>query len=780
MSATTAPAAAACPSCGTAADGGPFCPRDGTILAPVPFTIGERYQVEELIGRGGFGFVFGGRHALLGRAVAVKVLRPEYARDELPRRRFLREARTASQLVHEHIVGVLDFGVDAELDVTYLVMDRVAGSTLAHALADGQPMPVARALPILLKIARALAAAHAAGVVHRDLNPRNILLVPAAHGDEGVKLCDFGLSRLIDGRDRVTRAGVVMGTPAYMAPEQLRGDGGQDHRVDLHAFGVTAFELLTGRRPFAAATPAALIARKLSTDPERTRELPIDGVPPEVEALVQRCLERDPAARPASADELIAVIGDACTAARDGEVRARALPSNLVGQRVGHHVINRLIETGGLGAVYEGEHPIIGTRVAVKVLLPDAVAIPGMSERFILEARLSGRIDSPHMPRYLDFGHLPGGRPYAVMELLVGETLAQRIEQGPLPVAEAGEIVGQLAAVLGLAHRADIIHRDVKPANIFLTRGEGGARLVKLLDFGIAKALTSPGDGARTAVGMMMGTPYYCAPEQALGLEVGPAADVYALGVTLYEMLSGQLPFDGQLTQVLGAKTTTEAPPLSGLPAEVVATVAAMLVRDPSGRLATMAAVTAAVAGWGRASAERTAAVPTATVAATPSNIGPTPPTAAPWSSATAVPPARRGPRSGVLIAVGGAVAAAIALGAGWTWRPGRARPAPAVMAPAVVTPAPALVSPSAVMPLVVPAPDVSPPARPEPAAAAIPAAPRARTRSSPAVPRPAPPAAPPPAPAAAPSDRAGPAEAVIVDPFEGSVRTRAPAGSPP
>ena len=574
-----------CTQCGAALDG-PFCSRDGT-LAGDRFVIGERYTVESLIGGGGNGFVFRGRHLVLGKPVAIKILRDRGA-DSIAAKRFLREARTASQFGHEHIVSILDFGHCDRNDVSYLVMEHFEGVTLSDVIRTSAPIPTSRALPILIQLADALAAAHAAEVFHRDVTPRNVLVGRSDY----VKLCDFGLSRSLAGDDRVTSTGVVIGTPAYMAPEAIRGTANIDHRVDIYGFGCTAYEMLTGRVPHASSTAVALLANRVSEGTVEAIATPELGKLPEgLEELVMRCLAPAPGDRP-DATELV------------DKLRAIAARSAAIGEavrRIGNYDVVEVLGSGGSGSVYRAKHPVIGTEVAIKVLHPEIAAAAGMAERFIQEARASSELRDPHIPRYYDFGYLGDGQPYAVLELLVGETLATRLARGPLALADATQIMGQVAATMARVHAAGLVHRDLKPDNFFLA---DGPLQVKILDFGIAKALAPSTNIAQTSVGLTLGTPAYCAPEQALGLPVDHTADIYALGATAFEMLAGRPPFEGTVSRVLGTKTTTAAPPLATLAPEVPADIARMidrmLAREPADRPQTMQAVLDEIATWPR------------------------------------------------------------------------------------------------------------------------------------------------------------------------------------
>ncbi len=197
-----------------------------------------------------------------------------------------------------------------------------------------------------------------------------------------------------------------------------------------------------------------------------------------------------------------------------------------------------------MGAVYAGHHPVIGKKVAVKVLAPQCAAVPDLVRRFAEEARAVNKIGHPNIIDIFSFGTLPDARPYFVMEFLEGASLGQRLEAGDLKPDETRRILRQICSALEAAHRAGIVHRDLKPENIWIAAPEQEDSYAKVLDFGIAKLLDSP-QGQRTQTGAAMGTPRYMAPEQCMGKDVGPRADLYSLGVILYEMYAGVPPFRG-------------------------------------------------------------------------------------------------------------------------------------------------------------------------------------------------------------------------------------------
>jgi eukaryotic-like serine/threonine-protein kinase len=214
----------------------------------------------------------------------------------------------------------------------------------------------------------------------------------------------------------------------------------------------------------------------------------------------------------------------------------------------GKYRIVRRIGVGGMGSVYEAKHAGLGTPVAIKVLLPSLARVPTVADRFRREAQVSATLKSPHVIRVTDVDQLPDGRPYLVMELLEGESLQDHLENAKSLSREESVDIG-LQILLGLecAHALGVVHRDLKPGNVFLdARGVG--RVAKLLDFGVAKVRATPEFQALTRPGMVMGTPEYMAPEQAFSADQADArSDLYSVGVMLYEMLSGALPAQGSL-----------------------------------------------------------------------------------------------------------------------------------------------------------------------------------------------------------------------------------------
>ncbi|MDQ3336382.1 MAG: protein kinase [Myxococcota bacterium] len=255
------------------------------------------------------------------------------------------------------------------------------------------------------------------------------------------------------------------------------------------------------------------------------------------------------------------------------------------------------IGRGGMGVVYEAEHLHLGKRVAIKLMLEKYAQDGEATARFHREARAASRIGNPHIIDVIDTGTAPDGRAFVVMELLNGSPLSNVIEMsGSIPPWRSIQIMRQVLRAVGAAHAKGIIHRDLKPDNIFLVNDGGDQHdFVKLLDFGISKMTDIDEQIAftkLTTTGVVMGTPLYMAPEQAMGHPSERYADIYACGVILYEMLAGKPPFEGQTYAVLVAKLLTQDPPLlsalrPGLPPALVSAVHRALEKEPKARFQT-------------------------------------------------------------------------------------------------------------------------------------------------------------------------------------------------
>lgn len=270
--------------------------------------------------------------------------------------------------------------------------------------------------------------------------------------------------------------------------------------------------------------------------------------------------------------------------------RRFAQPDLAAGTRVGEYEVERKVGEGGMGAVYAAVHPVLGKRVAIKVIGNEVSSDQSAIARFRREARVVAQLASPHIVDVFGFGELDDGRAYFVMEYLSGESLRDRIARGRVPLDEALELLEQTARGLEAAHEAGIVHRDLKPENIFIERSRNLAPVVKLLDFGIVKLAKHDEDIAKTQAGVLIGTPMYAAPEQIRSAgEVDARADVYALGGVAFELVLGRVPFVRSTVVELVAAHLECAPPQPRtlwpeIPVALDALLFAMLAKEPSKR----------------------------------------------------------------------------------------------------------------------------------------------------------------------------------------------------
>ncbi|WP_437593878.1 protein kinase domain-containing protein [Sorangium sp. So ce1000] len=386
------PRARRCPTCKLTFSGDSrFCPFDGDPLADAPDwnpsadpmlgrTIDGRYEVQAVVGEGGMGTVYEVRHKSLGRLFALKVLRRDIAQDAELVARFIQEAKAAAAIGHPNIVAVSDFGAieveTGQAELPFFVMEFLSGTSLASLLRTEKTLPADRVGQIMLQCAAALGAAHAAGVIHRDLKPDNVYLV--RNGDqEFVKLLDFGVAKVTGGK-RLTRIGMVFGTPHYMSPEQAEGKR-IDARADIYALGVLMYECFAGRVPFEADTYMGVLTKHMYMSPE-----PLEQAMSDAAALgafgpiVMRCLAKNPEERFAS----MADLAEAIELALDppGRVASVAPPQDEPPRRVSSMRPRPRDEVlAPAEAPREPSEPLsMGARVAIAlaaVLVPIAIAL---------------------------------------------------------------------------------------------------------------------------------------------------------------------------------------------------------------------------------------------------------------------------------------------------------------------------------------------------------------------------------------------------------------------
>ena len=616
---------------------------DPTLLAPaartalaLPRAFG-RYTLLYQLARGGMGEVFlavAGDLRGFERVCVVKTVRAEYATEATFVNRFLDEGKILTQLAHGHIAQTIDVGrVSTAAGEQYFVaLEYVEGKDVAKLLDRlrdrGRPMPVPVALHIGIAVLEALEYAHRRtdrdgtplGLIHRDISPQNVLV--SYEGD--VKLIDFGNART-EVRRHATAAGVIFGKPGYIAPEQARG-AKPDLRSDLYSLGVTLWETLAGRRLLEGDLDdflPKLRGGKIRPAPlAKTRA----DVPPDLDRVLARAMAPDREQRYPDAAAVRADLQGilAAVAPRTGPGDVAAVMRELFDKEIGveRRLIAQLLERapigtsepievpagqpaigggagtryrllrklgeGAMGEVWAAEHVELGKVVALKILHAEYSQNESFVERFRREARAVARLGHPSIVQVSDFGETADGRVFFAMEKLEGESLESRLTRDKaLPEAEALGIAEQVCGALVAAHGEGIVHRDLKPDNLFLC-SDG---TVKLLDFGIAKTM-GLGDGEKlTRAGEIFGTPEYMAPEQAANRSVDARTDLYAVGVMLYEMITGSLPFAAEsAVELLHAHIheTPEPPrkraPMRPVTAATERAILTALAKDPLDR----------------------------------------------------------------------------------------------------------------------------------------------------------------------------------------------------
>lgn len=311
-----------CPTClQQYAEGIVSCPSDGDALAPDaayayvdrPLAPGDRvgeYEIEGKLGEGGFGAVYRATHPVIGKAAAVKVLNRQFSSNPEMVSRFIAEARAVNQIRHKNIIDVFSFG-QLQDGRQYYVMELLDGRPFDQYLAQEKRLSPAQAMPILRAVARAVDAAHAKGILHRDLKPDNVFLAFDDDGAVSVKLLDFGLVKLLGEASSAhkTKTGAPMGTPMYMSPEQVRG-GETDARTDIYAFGAMIFEVFTGRVPFEGTSVMDILVKHLEDEVPSASALQPD-LPPAIDDALRRLMAKEVSARPATMGEALDLVAAA-------------------------------------------------------------------------------------------------------------------------------------------------------------------------------------------------------------------------------------------------------------------------------------------------------------------------------------------------------------------------------------------------------------------------------------------------------------------------------------
>lgn len=549
----------------------------GTVLA-------SRYEIQAMLGEGGMGAVYRARDRELDRLVALKVIRAELANHGEILRRFKQELILARQVTHKNVVRIFDLGVTDGLK--FITMEYVDGRDLKSMLVEGGKMAPGTAVPIIRQVLLGLQAAHNEGVVHRDLKPQNVMV----DGQGRVYLMDFGIARSMEAAG-MTRTGALMGTPDYMSPEQAMGEK-VDARSDLFSVGVILYEMLTGTQPYESATVMGTLIKRTKEKATPVRELD-PTLPQYLNDIVARCLEISLERRYQEAGEIVRDL-DSSSVSTSGSSRQAQLagggssgsrglmaPGSDFGPR---YRIDALLGEGGMGKVYKAFDRDLERTVALKLVRPELAADPVSMDRLKQELLLASRVSQKNILRIHDLGDVDGVK-FISMWFVDGEDLHQLIlREGKLDLERAIGIAKQLCRALDAAHAEEVVHRDLKPQNVLID----GAGNAYVSDFGLAKSLEA-GAAMVTRAGEIMGTPRYMSPEQAESKPVDHRTDLYALGLIIYEMVTGDLPFRSDTVLQAMYQRVTQAPKNPkllnpDLPDELVSVIMRCLEKDPEQR----------------------------------------------------------------------------------------------------------------------------------------------------------------------------------------------------
>ena len=523
----------------------------------------QHYRIIEKIGKGGMGEIYQAEDQKLGRIVALKLLPPGAQEDKQAKRRLLQEARAASALNHPHIVTI--HSIEETDGVAFIVMEYVEGETLKSMIERG-PLETSQLIDLGSQVAEGLSAAHTAGLIHRDIKPSNILVTPQGQA----KILDFGLAKLTQVSDqplsaeqtmsKLTKTGMIVGTVAYMSPEQTRGEP-LDARTDIFSFGCVLYEAATGKVPFSGPSVLSVLHEIATVEPPAPSVIR-QNVPHGLDAIIQRTLAKDRKQRYSSASELAAALRGLTFANR--------------------YQILRELGRGGMGLVHLAHDPLLERDVAIKVVAPDLLSTDAV-ERFKREARVVAKMDHPSIVSIYDIGEHEGSL-FFIMPYVSGTSLRHFLKDESLNLGEVIDIGIQVAEALEYSHVRGVIHRDVKPENIMVAR-EAEAIRVRVTDFGLAMASS---ENRLTRTGSFVGTMAYLSPEQLSAKTIDNRSDIYSLGSVLYECVTGQPPFTGEVQSVLYriAHENPDPPRLRGadIQEELENIILQCLEKDPAKR----------------------------------------------------------------------------------------------------------------------------------------------------------------------------------------------------
>lgn len=542
---------------------------------PESLKLGQ-YLILDVLGQGGMGVVYRAVHRRMKREVAIKLLSPKVLHQPGAVDRFYREVQAAAKLLHPNIVTAFD--ADEDAGQHFLVMEYVRGRDLSHVLNDKGPLPVRTVVDYMIQAATGLEFAHQQHLVHRDIKPANLLV----DGTGSVKILDMGLARM---RQRemgsalesmtanLTQTGQIMGTVDYMAPEQAMDVRSADHRADIYSLGCTMYRLLTGaplydgdslmqrlqahreaelpslldERPGCGADLAAVLSKMVAKKPEDRQQSMAEVIEELKNCSIPETTDAHEETDDARREQTY--LGGVAPTAHPERVTTERDTAISISERFGRYEIQKVLGQGAMGAVYLARDTQLDRDVALKIpKFGEGVERDDLLERFYREARAAATLRSPNICPVYDVGEIDGQH-YITMAYIEGRPLRDFTKSKKKHAEkQIVKTIRKLAVGLSQAHKIGVIHRDLKPANVMVdTHGEP-----VVMDFGLARR-SSANDAEVTQSNAILGTPAYMSPEQVASEQglIGPQTDIFSLGVIMYELMTGELPFQGHLMSIL-------------------------------------------------------------------------------------------------------------------------------------------------------------------------------------------------------------------------------------
>ncbi|HEY4492753.1 MAG TPA: serine/threonine-protein kinase, partial [Acidobacteriota bacterium] len=475
-----------------------------------------RYELNEKLDRDPFGILYKAHDLTLGRTVLVRRF-PE--QDKNITRDIVDQTRIISALSHSNILALYDSGKDE--NHYFLVMEYAEGPSLRQYLSHGS-LDISEICEIASQICLALAYAHKKGVVHKNLSPENIYINPGTQ----VKIAHFGIE------SKWEKGSTLVGKQ-YNSPEQLMGQK-IDGRSDLYSFGTVLYEMLYGVPPFSGQDVELQHLKSEVSFPETPRF----QVPAFLLKIIRKCMQKNKQKRYISAEEILEEL----------EV-ADIVPGMVLNQR---YEIIKVLGVGGMGHVYQARDRDLDEVVALKVLRAEISADPMIQKRFLREIKITRMITHPHVVKVFDIGKYKGNR-YISMEYIEGVSLDEWLKKNKVDTRTRLNLLAKILQGVQAAHSQGIIHRDLKPQNVLIDRSMNP----HVLDFGIARSK----EHVDATSGQIMGSPKYMSPEQIQGKDLDKRSDVYAVGVLMYLMFTGEEPFQGDDPRAIIMKHLTQPPP---------------------------------------------------------------------------------------------------------------------------------------------------------------------------------------------------------------------------